>query len=249
MSLQNDVLPAFNGDAIFAAYPKRTGTSPDIDFCFMLSGAAEKSGSLADKLRAMIESKSADDGKPVRFEQVDVAGVTVWSLDAASAEELGKQMTTIDGKQPSVRELCYAQVDGNLVICTSKALMTRAITECRGGSSLATDSEFSTLADRKLSGSQAEYALSVKRIMDTVREFAEPGMKDAPVQWKDLEAMFTPGLLIGSCVMDANTMTARMSLPLDFEKIVRVIGKSMPDEENIGADMAAPTPLESVQTK
>lgn len=249
LSLQNDVLPAFNGDAIFAAYPKRTGTSPDIDFCFMLSGAAEKSGSLADKLRAMIESKSADDGKPVRFEQVDVAGVTVWSLDAASAEELGKQMTTIDGKQPSVRELCYAQVDGNLVICTSKALMTRAITECRGGSSLATDSEFSTLADRKLSGSQAEYALSVKRIMDTVREFAEPGMKDAPVQWKDLEAMFTPGLLIGSCVMDANTMTARMSLPLDFEKIVRVIGKSMPDEENIGADMAAPTPLESVQTK
>lgn len=243
LNFENDVLPAFEGDAIFAAYPKRTGNSPDIDLLFMIGGSGQKANALADKLRSLIESKSAESGdSPARFEQVDIAGVKVWSLDAASAEEMGKQMTAMDGKTPSVRELCYAEVDGNLLICTSKALMTRAVTECRGGSSLATDPDFASLADRKLSGSQAEYALSVKRILDTVREFAEPGMKDAPVRWQDLEAMFTPGLLIGSCVMDANTMTARMNLPLDFEKIVRVIGKSMPDED-IGANSETPSPL------
>jgi hypothetical protein len=89
LNIDEDILPALGGQQLIAVYPGPPGGKEFVDGLVLVTDArGANPAALADKVRALVERKSAEEGAPVRFVESKIGDVTVWSLDAQTQKEL-----------------------------------------------------------------------------------------------------------------------------------------------------------------
>ncbi|MFY9234329.1 MAG: DUF3352 domain-containing protein [Fimbriimonadaceae bacterium] len=252
MSIPRDVVPAFDGNLVLAVYPSPGAA----DGIVILDDANQANpAAFAAKVRALIERKSAEDGKPVRFVSADIGGATVWKLDKASQEELtggfngpNAQAEIVPGHEapgqndppvfkeapvkstpnPALKDktIAYAQVGNAVIIASSEAMLVRAIDAYNGkGATLAGDPAFAYASDTLRDNAQSMIVVNLNRIMETMRPQIE--QSGGPVE--DIVNLFGgPGVsLVGSGSYDGKVMTGEMFLPLDYTRLVKMMGEGM----------------------
>ncbi len=85
LSVTKDVLPAFQGEQVFAVYPGPSGDPADVDGIVMITDSnGADPAALAGKVRGVVERMSAQSGKGVRFVESKIGEVTVWEIDPES---------------------------------------------------------------------------------------------------------------------------------------------------------------------
>ena len=91
IGVARDLVPALAGEQILAIYPGDSGKLEDVDGLLVLTdeGGANPAA-LATKVRALIERKTAESGKGMKFVETKVGNATVWELDAASRKRIGE---------------------------------------------------------------------------------------------------------------------------------------------------------------
>jgi hypothetical protein len=115
MSVPQDILPAFHGDALLAIYPPAPG-HPGADGLIVLDDAnGADPAALADKVRAYIERQSARSGQnPVSFTRRNADGATIWTLDTASQRQLSQALReTVNTAQRTIPGIGQPGMSGN----------------------------------------------------------------------------------------------------------------------------------------
>lgn len=88
LDVDRDILPALQGDGVLAVYPALEGKSADVVLEVTDANAADPAA-LADKVRALVEKKSGENGKqPVKFVSSKEGDATIWTLDELSLSAL-----------------------------------------------------------------------------------------------------------------------------------------------------------------
>lgn len=225
LSVPKDIVPAFRGNATFAVYPGPSSQPEDFDFLLSLDDASEADpAALFAKLRLLVERKSKEEGKKVGWVETKLGDVTLWEIDAKTRKEIVSGMG--DWKAAKDKSLIIALQGKSLTFSTSRALINQAIEARSGGASLANDPAFTAMERRVVEGSQSNIMISLGRVMQAMRPMFEEQMKDGPIKVDDLVNLFG-GLdtgLVGSGKFDGNATTGTFFMPLNYERMIRMIG-------------------------
>lgn len=132
---------------------------------------------------------------------------------------------------PMVKDktITWAEIDGCVIIASSKGMLTKAIAAFKGGPNLATDTAFtSTLA--RSNGDQSLMIVSLRRVLEALRPVVGDTMsKGGGPNFDDLVNLFGPGdaamYMGGRYRSDVSTGTWFM--PLDYERAAKLIHKTM----------------------
>jgi hypothetical protein len=245
---------------------------------------------LASKLRALVERKSSEEGKAVRFSQSEVSGATVWEIDSQSRNEMVKglgqtisptqvypamppqaalppEAPPLDDSKPPITDfdyhyrpapkqteppaflkektIVYAEVNGGILITSSRSLLEKTLATKDSGRSLATEAAYTAMLDNLVPGSQGLMMINIKKIMQTLKPMMDKNLEGGPIQASDLAGLFGDGLvgLVVSGKYDGRVCTGRMLLPLDFERGIAMIGDGMRSGESM-----ASAPQDEVET-
>ncbi|HVT12108.1 MAG TPA: DUF3352 domain-containing protein [Fimbriimonadaceae bacterium] len=237
LSIDQDILPAFKGDVVFAVYPDVAMPSKSADGLLMVDDAnGGTPANLADKVRALLERKTAEEaakhnGTALHFVESHVGQVTVWSLDPASAQAMQKQL----GEKPSHsgdvspfsdKTLSYAVANGTVVVASSSAMMTKAILTLNGAKSLAEDPAFMEMSSRTTEKDQFMLMCSLSRVFQAFGEnLGENIGKGHDFTADDVINLFGgPNTgLVGSGYVENNAARGTLFLPLDFDRMAKLI--------------------------
>lgn len=236
LSVQDDIVPAFNGDVSGAVYPGPSGKAEDLDFVVMVSDAnGATPARLAAKVRALVEKKAAESKETFKFVETKIGEATLWEIDEATRARLFDSASKGQSSGPVLKgkTLIMAQVGGNIFVTSSRALVNQSLELARGGGqSLASDPAFAGMTTRVVEGSQANLMISLRRILDVMRPQIEESMKGGPVNADDVVSLFGDlGTgLVGSAKFDGDVMVGSLFLPLDYDRAITLIGKSMRNE-------------------
>jgi hypothetical protein len=258
LSIEDDILPAFKGDVVVAIYPDGSGSAKSVDGILLIDDAnGGAPGALADKLRALIERKSAEqstkhNGAAVHFIEQKIGAVTVWKLDEASARELQKSAASggpAGSDSPFANKtIAYAVHDsGTLVIASSDAMMTNAMLALNGSRSLADDPAFADMKSRVGEKDQFMIMCSLSRVAERLRDQFADSFKDSDFTADDMVKLFGGSNvgLVGSCNVRNDTVSGSFFLPLDFDRVAKMI--RVAKRPKVGSAMetsssAAPSP-------
>lgn len=251
--IAGDLVPALMGEQLLAVYPGDSGQPEDVDAVLLLTDSnGANPAALADKVRAVIERKSTESGKALKFVETKVGSATVWELDAESRKRLLGAIPgasapppeelpgAFAGNQPMLphagppaflakKSVLYAQIGNSLLVTTSRGLVQRAIAAPASGHSLAEEPLFASAERHLVDGSQGMILVNLKRIMEAVLPSLEQSIQGGPVSATDIAGLFGDGLtpLVASGKFDGKVGTGRWLLPFDFEKAIHLIGSSM----------------------
>ncbi len=132
---------------------------------------------------------------------------------------------------PMVKDktITWAEIDGCVIIASSKGMLTKAIAAFKGGPTLTTDTAFtSTLA--RSNGDQSLMIISMRRVLEALRPVVGDTMrKGGGPDFDDIVNLFGPGdtamYMGGRYHNDVSTGTWFM--PLDYERVAKLIHKTM----------------------
>ncbi|HVL38217.1 MAG TPA: DUF3352 domain-containing protein [Fimbriimonadaceae bacterium] len=94
LSVEKDVVPAFNGNLVAAVYPATDNPTKSVDIVLMFDDAnGANPAALAAKLRALAEQKSAEEGEGVHFVMNERDGAKVYLLDPKSEKSFQEAMS------------------------------------------------------------------------------------------------------------------------------------------------------------
>ena len=136
LSVENDILPAFQGDLSVAVYPGPTGKPEDLDMVLMADDAnGANPAALVAKVRTLIERKSSENGETVRFEETTIGGATVWELDSESRRKMidGMKGSSSSGPVLDGKTIIFAQVGNGIAVATSRGLLNNVLSASEGG--------------------------------------------------------------------------------------------------------------------
>lgn len=236
ISVPRDIVPAFAGNMILAIYPDNSLGVQSADGVLMLDDSnGANPAKLAEKLRALIEREAAKQKQPARFISSQVEGATVWRLDPASQAQFtkGLRSSSPDGEgvaPPAMRDKTpiYATIGNSVILASSEAMLGKALNAYRGnGRSLLDDAAFATMQGKVGDRAQALVMVSLRRIMEAIRPSIEES--GSPVNVDDLVNLFGgPDTgLVGTSWYDGNLMGGEMFVPLDWVRLVRIVGAGM----------------------
>lgn len=123
------------------------------------------------------------------------------------------------------KTIIYAQIGNAVLIASSEAMLNKAVQAYKGqGSTLAGDPAFAFGAGRLRDGAQDMIIVNLYRIMEAVKPQIE--QSGVPFNVDDFVNLFGgPGVsLAGSASYDGKLMTGEMFMPLDYERLIRMIG-------------------------
>jgi hypothetical protein len=181
---------------------------------------------------------------PVMLGEADVQG------DAVPAEPKGVQdlsdgdrdvLAKIEAHKkdtpPALEDktLIYAQIGNSVVIASSEAMMTRALQAYRGGGrSLADDPAFAGMQGRVHEGAQNMIMVNLHGIMQILRPKIEES-NNGPVSVDDIVNIFGgPNTgLVGSGRYDGQVMVGELFMPLDYQRLVKMMGQGMRHEDAV----------------
>lgn len=139
------------------------------------------------------------------------------------------------------KTITWAEVNGCVVIASSKPMLEKALAAFHGGQTLATDPAFSPTIAR-LSGDQQAMILSMRRIMEGMRPWLEESMGHGGPSFDDIENLFGPGdaaMFMGGKVQN-NVGSGTWFLPLDFDRIAAMIHKVTAPQPMPSPDITMP---------
>lgn len=240
LSIKGDILPALKGDVVLAVYPDAAGSVKSADGVLLIDNAnGGNPADLANKVRAFIERKSAEEaakhnGPAIHFVQSKVGQVTVWRMDEASAQAMRKSMNgnRAPSEQANVPDpvfgdkvVSYAVSNGSVLVATSDAMMMSAIQALNGGKSLAEDPAFMEMASRTSEKDQCLFMCSLSRVAQRFSEELEKAGEKHEFSADDVVNLFGgPNTgLVGSGYVENNAVTGKMFLPLDFDRMAKLI--------------------------
>lgn len=247
LSIQDDFVPAFEGNLVVAGYPVN-GKPSDMEVYYLVDDAngANPAG-LVPKVREWLARQHQ-----MTFVESSIGETTVWEIDPESRRKMrenfrkgqGSSPTAIkiteDGSAPfspethrqdqnsffDTKTLIFATVGNSVVVTSSRDLLSKALDAMKGRSNLLSDAPFAAMSSRLIEGSQANLMLSLHRILEAFRPNLEESMKDSPVKIDELMNVFGgPNTgLVGSCKYDGKVAIANLFLPLDYEIAIHLIG-------------------------
>ncbi len=187
--VEEDVVPAFNGDFTMAIYPDANHADGVMDAVLVADDAndADPAG-LVEKARLWVEKASGEKKKSeaIRFIPTTRDGATFWYLDAHSQKGLSKGLDGMDPtKTPnegrplrpirfeanpavvkpethpylSEKTIAYAQVGKTFIMATSKAMLNRAVMAYTGHAPALTDDPTYADLQRSLTPGAQNYGL------------------------------------------------------------------------------------------
>lgn len=232
LSVDKDIVPAFNGETIVAFYP--TGNTKEFDGdCVTIF--TDKNGAtpaeLVRKVRTLVEKKSKEGGNQgVTFVENQVGDATVWEFDEATQAEFLKGMKSGGSDVPKQLESksFFVAIKGqNVILASGKATLNRVLNNT--GKTLLEDPSFAVLGPELEKGTQGLLAVNLHGLLINLRPMIEPSMKESPVTMDELISMFGDGAMPMYAVgkYDGKTGTARMMIPLDYQVVIKMIGQSM----------------------
>jgi hypothetical protein len=170
----------------------------------------------------------------------------LWTLDEASARQLRK---SLGGSQPqndftrpptsisppaisqnqnpmfADKNVSYAVSGGSVVVATSPAMMNKAIQTLNGQRSLAEDLAFAEMATHVDPKDQCLVMCALSRIAERFSTELTGATKDSGFTPEDVINLFGgPNTgLVGSSHFENNTVTGSLFLPLDFDRMAKLI--------------------------
>lgn len=254
LSIASDVLPAFKGDVVLAVYPDAAGSTKSADGLLLIDNAngGNPSG-LVEKVRGFVERKSAEEaaksGKPaVHFVETKMGQTSIWRLDDASAIEMRKSMGGNQTSKPDPifgdKNIQYAVNNGSLVVTTSNAMMTKALLVFNGDRTLADDLAFAEMATHIGDKEQMMFMCCLSRVAERFKDDMGSWMKGTDYSPDDLIGLFGgPNVgMVGSSRIESDSSTGTLFLPLDFDRLAKLIhlGKHAGRSKDIPAAEISP---------
>ena len=234
-----DVVPAFMGDAVIAAYPT---VEPEggIDLLAVVDNQNNADpASLADKFKAFVDRQAEKDSDMGRdwSQPMAATGGEAFRLSDKVQDELRKSITGHPNAHDPLKydvlggnkTVAWAKVNGAVLIATSKELLNQAIDAYQGkGPSLRSD-DLLKAADDTSDGSQAIGAVSFSRIATGLQNtLDESKMDDDARKVFDMALTAFRGLkqplaIRGKVSPDGNT-SGSLFVPVDYDGLIDFIG-------------------------
>jgi hypothetical protein len=126
------------------------------------------------------------------------------------------------------KTVCYAIIGKTVILSSSKASLQSAMAAYRGqGKTLADDPAYATMQAKLTPQSQAFALIDIGKICDALRPTLEAGLKQSDIKANDILGIFGDGKMgiMSSGRYDGKLFKGSATLPLDYAKLIRLIGK------------------------
>jgi hypothetical protein len=233
ISAEADLLPAFGGSTLVAAYPTAGNDGADV-LAVVDDARGADPAALADKLRAYLHRENA----PVEFQSETAGAAKVWTVTSRDAHH-STYVPKTSGVQKAVNDgrLVYAQVGKAVLIASSRDLLDRAVATYqdggRGGDGLLTAGSgggYTGMQNRLVPGAQLAVMVSATRLGNLLRPAMEQNWHDdgSGVRPNDLISLFdgANGGFVMSARYDGRAYTGSVFVPFDFERAVGLAGRA-----------------------
>lgn len=129
------------------------------------------------------------------------------------------------------KTVAYVQVGKAVLMASSQNLLERAVSVYKGTDrSLADEPSYAAMREMLVPNAQSLFMVSLSDIMEALRPTLEKAMKDGRggPSAADLVGLFGTASagLVGSGRYDGQVMTGNFFLPLDYERLIRLIGSA-----------------------
>ena len=211
LSLEDDLLPGLKGDLEFAIYPGPK-TPEFLAYCDAENGGNPVA--LAEKVVSSIQAHSSKWGNVTVMRSQD-GDASEWKVLIPKA-----QNASLGGANNAPDHLNLISLNGCVYATSEDDLSAKVMALGHGGASLADDGPFVNMLRSVTNNCQALLMVSMYRIMGSVVQHGG----DA-----SLAGMFGGSNtgIFGSMHYDNGSATGDLFIPLDWTKVVQMIGKGM----------------------
>lgn len=240
ISMRQDVLPAFQGNAIIGFYPSpESNNAAGVDLLVVVDDQnGAKASALAERLRERFEQEMAEEGEESPFVVTKDGDVTRYLLADQMASELQDSLYEEFSGDGTVKAdiltknktIAFALVGHNVVASSSVKLLNQAIEGLKTQENgLETDPLWKGRSKDLIQGQQTLLTFNIARMVEgfensiNVQKWDENGktVKEVIDVLKDLKDPF---------VLKSQTSGSKMSMglfiPMDYDKLIDLIGRN-----------------------
>jgi hypothetical protein len=246
MDLRKDVLPAFLGTTVLAAYPAASPAS-GVDALIViddLNGADPANA--VDRFTHWVEEQIEKEGAPeVMFNRREANGVTYYRLTESQEESLRESVSGEHGDTAPFRKnplggektIAWAIIGKGVIASTSQALLDRAVASYRAGTdNLTADTRFAGIESDVVDGSQQIGMFSLARIAEGVKNTIDESKldKDSAKTWRSILASFETldqPFTTKMRLMPSGRFAGGTFIPLDYDKVLDFAGDMMKENK------------------
>ncbi len=250
LSVKMDLIPALEGDAIVAAYPRLDGTTAGADLLVVVDDQNGADPAQAvDRFRDFVEQQMAKEGNsPKFFSEKDINGGREYRINDKAEADMrkslgyGRQNSDFDADAFAANKtVVYAVVGKTVMASTSQVLLDKAVATYESKTNGMTgDPKLSASQKTLLDGSQSIAVFSLSRIADGVKNTIH-SPKNNPDATKLMDSVLSafstvnePLYLKGKMGTDG-VSSGGMFIPLDYDKIIDIIGGQVNKHKSHGA--------------
>jgi len=242
LSLRQDVLPAFEGNAIAAIYPSESADKvAGVDVLVLVDDQnGAKPGALAERVREYAEREITKDGKTeAPFQVMTEGNVKKYRLSAKPEHDMQTSMSDGIGEGGALdrdimskdKTITWAIVGDKVVGSSSAKLLDRAIASLNDHQNgLNTDSLWAPAEKNLLDGSQILSTFSVARIAEGFQNTMHMDKMgdDSKVVGDIVDALkgLTEPFSIKSKTTDG-AVSMKLFIPMDYDRLFDMIGRNM----------------------
>lgn len=241
LSLRQDVLPAFQGNAVIGFYPNTGASSAEgADILLLIDDQnGAKAALLAERVRERLEQEIAEGNEESPFEMTEVNGIKRYTLAGeASAEfqdglseSLSSDGAVKAGVMSKDKTITWALVGQTVVASSNAKLMDKAIASLQSKqSSLESDPLWKGKTNLLVKDQQVLLAFNVARIVEGVENSIDMKKVNKDDQTPQEVVNILKGLKEPFYVK-TSTSNGRSSLglfiPMEYDKLIDLIGKNM----------------------
>ncbi|AIE84931.1 DUF3352 domain-containing protein [Fimbriimonas ginsengisoli] len=241
MDFRKDVLPAFKGNAVVAAYPASTGAAAGADLLIVLddSNGADPANA-TERFRNWVERQMEKEGKqqgPLWTDR-QAEGAHFFRISDKVEADLRKSMGEgMDANQINKSALvdsktvAWAVVGRAVLASTNQQLLDRAVQSYQHGvGGLETDPKFGPIEKDLVDGSQQIMMFSLSRIAEGVKNTVNTSKMDKDGRGifesvLDAFANLDQPLTIKGKMQSDGRASGGMFIPLDYDKLLDFAGK------------------------
>lgn len=238
ISIDNDLVPALKGTAIVAAYPDATANPRSADVTAVLTNDnGANPADLVGKLRATFDREVAkhtaehpSDPLP-HLQERTVAGAQVWSLDEQSLTKMHEGMPKDSLEIFGNKNLLIAVKDGSVYLCSSDAMLTKALSPER---QLNDDPAFAEMLSKAGDDPQSYILLAVGRLIESYRAEIDKTSDKTHMtteNWLSLFGGANAGLVISGKI-NREVGTATFFVPLNWEEAIHAVGRQKRESQH-----------------
>lgn len=234
MDIDKDIMPAFEGTFSVAAYPGKSGKPEDLDILIALHGDADATSNLAQKIKALV-SKPRDNAKPLTWNSKSIGNNTIWTLQDSLSDAIGDKSQSNAFMQ---KRMGFVETPQGVLFGTSETVLYRAMSAAEGSQSLKHDAAYIGSFKKAEGKTEMLVMINAHRIMQMFREPITSSLKGSDVIAEDVLGIFGPdnSSIVSTGRLEGGKSYSKVFIPLDYDKLIRVIGASTAERKNSSSD-------------